>query len=203
MTEEGHIQFRCEHSRGPIVEKHDIEDLLAVREKLFEAGLIGQDAKGVAYGNISKRVIGSGRFYITGTQTGGFARLYPEHITLVLAADLRTNEVRCSGAVKASSESLTHWAIYEADENINAVIHVHHESLWRYLINAGLPTTDHSIPYGTPQMGEEVQRLYVEGDARESKLIVMGGHESGLLSYGGSLAEAFSVLMTWYGRADR
>ena len=201
MGDEGYIKFRSERIPGPPIEQTHVEDLLAVRKKLFEAKLIGSDSDGVGYGNISKRVIGSCQFYITGTQTGGLVELHPEHVARVLTADVGQNVLRWSGSVNASSESLTHWATYEVDPSINAVIHAHHELLWQYLIRGGMPTTDRLIPYGTPELGREVQRLYTHGGAGGGKIIAMGGHKDGVLSFGGSADEAYNVLMFWYMRA--
>lgn len=200
MTHEGYIKFQCELTCGPPPGRAQVEDLLVVRQKLFLVQLIGQDTDGVGFGNVSRRIVGSDQFYITGTQTGGLVTLRPEHISLVVTADLRQNRLRCSGAAKASSESLTHWAIYEADRRIHAVIHAHHQALWRHLIRECVPTTDRAVPYGTPEMGEEVKRLLAPDCGRKCKIIAMGGHEGGILSCGSSLEEAYSILMSWYGR---
>jgi L-ribulose-5-phosphate 4-epimerase len=200
MTDEGYIKFDCDYVPGPPPERQHVEDLLQIRDKLFRLRLIGLDKEGVPYGNISKRVPESNQFYVTGTGTGSLDALCPEHLSLVLIADLQRNVLRCSGPVKASSESLTHAALYKLDQGIAAVVHVHHGVLWQHLMDAGVPTTHHSVRYGTPQMAEEVQRLYVQGGARKSRILAMGGHESGVLSFGTSLDEAYSVLMSWHRR---
>lgn len=201
MGDDGYIKFRSERIPGPPIERTDVEDLLAIRRKLFEAKLIGRDSEGVGYGNASKRIMGTCQFYITGTQTGGLVELHPEHLARVLTADLGQNVLRWSGSVRASSESLTHGSIYEVDQSVNAVVHAHHELLWQYLIREGVPTTDRLVQYGTPELGKEVQRLFVLGGAGRSKIIAMGGHKDGVLSFGASAEEAYNVLISWYRRA--
>src|SRR5690242_18019711 len=98
------------------------------RQKLFELGLIGVDASGIGFGNVSIR---SGRqFYITGSGTGKFSRLTISHYARVIAYDFEKNWLRCVGSVVASSESLTHAAVYESDPSTMAVIHCHDTELW-------------------------------------------------------------------------
>ena len=46
----------------------------------------------------------------------------------------------CIGPIQASSASLTHAAIYQANPDINAVIHVHDRDLWENLLDR-VPTT--------------------------------------------------------------
>ena len=65
----------------------------------------------------------------------------------------------CRGASQASSESLTHAAIYEMDDGIHAVVHVHDPELWQHLKNT-FPTTDPDAAYGTPEMAREFARIW-------------------------------------------
>ena len=104
------------------------------------------------------------------------------------------NSLTCEGPVKASSESLTHAAVYESDNFANAVIHIHNKSLWEKLLNV-LPATSPEIEYGTPAMAEEVKRLFKETDLIEKKIFVMAGHEEGIVSFGRNLEEAFKTIL--------
>ena len=94
----------------------------------------------------------------------------------------------------ASSESLTHAAVYEADKTVQAVIHIHSPKLWNKLKNKA-PTTRKTVPYGTIAMAKEINRLFKETPAKNKKILVMGGHEPGLLSFGTTLNQAKKTLL--------
>jgi len=99
------------------------------------------------------------------------------------------NVVWSTGAVKASSEAMTHAALYALSPEIGAVVHVHSKALWcRYLHE--LPTTHASVPYGTPAMAREFERLWAEGRFAAGGIAVMAGHEEGIVSIGTDLREA-------------
>ena len=164
------------------------------RERLYALGLIGVYDNGIGFGNLSVRTAEGQGFIISGTQTGGLPRLSTEHYTQVVAYRIEENYVRCQGSIKASSESLTHAMIYEMDLGIRAVVHVHHEALWRRLMGK-VPTTSKKIPYGTPEMACEVRQLYQKTDLRDKKILAMGGHREGLITFGRGLEEAGSLLV--------
>ena len=189
MTEEGVIKFKILWKKTPPLEKTG--PLQLAREELYQHGLIGAGDNGIGFGNISQR-LGSG-FLITGSQTGGLKRLTPEHIALVTSYDFAKNRLACSGPIQASSESLSHAAIYDSDPKIQAVAHVHSRALWFGAINQ-LPTTGENVGYGTPQMASEIIRLYRESNLPQRKVLVMGGHPDGILAFGGSLDQCISAL---------
>ncbi len=91
--------------------------------------------------------------------------------------------------MQASSEALTHAAIYALDPGIRAVVHVHDAGLWQQLIDR-IPTTSRAIAYGTPEMAREFQRLYTDTDFRVQGVAVMGGHEEGIVSFGKDINQA-------------
>lgn len=162
------------------------------RSNLRQLGLIGVDANGIAFGNLSVRD-GVDGFHITGSGTGGISELTLADYTKVVACDFARNWLRCEGPAIASSESLTHAAVYESDPNAAAVIHCHNSKLWTVLIDRA-PTTSKAIEYGTPEMAYEVRHLFKTSDVKEKKIFVMGGHEGGLVTFGRNLEEAFAVL---------
>jgi hypothetical protein len=53
-----------------------------------------------------------------------------------------------------------------------------------------VPTTSRDISYGTPEMALEFRRLYAESGFAEHGVAVMGGHEEGIVSYGGDIGQA-------------
>ena len=139
---------------------------------------------------IAHQLAGDGdTFVISGTQTGHIARTDESHYARVTRCDIPANRVHCEGPVQASSEALTHAAIYALDPAIGAVVHVHDAALWRDL-GGRIPTTSGDVPYGTPEMAQEFRRLYEETDFPAVGVAVMGGHEEGLVSFGTDVAEA-------------
>ncbi|MGF1523814.1 MAG: class II aldolase/adducin family protein [Leptolyngbyaceae cyanobacterium] len=166
--------------------------LIVWRDRLHAAGLIGVYPDGVGFGNISCR-LAQQSFLITGTQTGHYCISNPTHYTLVDQWDVDQNMLHCVGPLKASSESLTHAALYEYSADIQAVIHVHHAGLWATYQHE-LPTTSANVPYGTPAMAYEMWRLFRESDLRSQKILVMAGHEDGLIAFGSSLPATATIL---------
>ena len=126
IMDEGVIKFNCNWQQGELPAGIDLTALLQTRNELFRLGLIGYDeTEKVGYGNISFRTNGN-QFVISGTQTGHIARLSKNELSWVTETIIATNTVYCSGPAKASSESMTHAAIYQLVQGANAVIHVHH-----------------------------------------------------------------------------
>lgn len=190
MTDEGYIKFDCDWTEGPPPADELIVELNASRRRLFELGLIGFLAdEQVDFGNISIRGPTPSQMIITGTQTGHLPHLSAEHYARVTACDIDGNRVACEGAIKASSETLTHAAIYALSATIQAVIHVHSAALWEQFLGK-IPTTAADTAYGTPAMAREFQRLYRETGLPETRIAAMGGHPGGLISFGASLRDA-------------
>ena len=188
--DEGYIKYQSFWTRAPIPNASAAEVLDTWRRPLFDAGLIGQyEEYGIGFGNISIRCGGPGEFLISGTQTGHLAETDKTHYSLVTSWSVHVNRVCCVGKVQASSEAMTHAAIYQLDLKIGAIVHVHSGELWHRHLGR-LPTTNPEVAYGTPEMANEFRRLYRDTDFRKTKLAVMAGHEEGLLSFGTTLEEA-------------
>jgi len=195
MIDEGYIKFELDWQRGLVIENADVDELIRWRRPLYSAGLIGHyDELGVGFGNLSKRSSSDGLFVISGTQTGHLCELCPEHFALVTGFDVARNRVSCRGPIEASSESMTHAVLYEIDDAIGAVAHVHSRELWESL-GGKIPTTDSKIAYGTPEMAEEFRRLFRQTTFPTGGIAVMGGHESGLIGIGHTVEEACRRLL--------
>jgi L-ribulose-5-phosphate 4-epimerase len=193
MSETGYVKYRCEHRILPPEDFVGFEELNAVRSRLHQLGFIGRYANGIGFGNISIRAGASNHFYISGTMTGVLPELTPAQYTKVVAWDFPRNWLRCEGPIQASSESMTHAAIYEQDATARAVLHIHAMELWKRLLDR-VPTTRKHVEYGTPEMAAEMGRLFRESDVRERRILAMAGHEEGIFAFGPSLEEAFGVL---------
>lgn len=193
MNDEGVIKFNCNWIPGPAPDAAVIAGLNAWRDKLYALKLVGVTADGIGYGNMSVRSRGN-QFIITGSGTGKHKNLLPEHYTLVTAHDIGNNSLTTIGPIKASSESLTHAMIYECCNDANAVFHVHNKALWQKLLGQ-LPSTGADIPYGTPELAREIQRLFIEAGLAQQKIFAMGGHEDGVIAFGSSPGEAGNLLL--------
>ncbi len=188
--DEGYIKYEAHFTEGPPPDAARVAELERWRQPLYAAGLIGHyDDLGIGYGNISVRAARPGEFVISGTQTGHVARTSALHYALVEHVDIDANRVWSRGPIQASSEALTHAALYALSGNIAAVVHVHSQRLWE-AFKGRLPTTDSNVAYGTPQMAYEFERLWRDGRFRDEGLAVMAGHEEGIVSIGESLEEA-------------
>lgn len=189
MDEEGVIKFELAHEMGHLPSDLSFSELQRWRRALWQRGLIGQDGnryEGAGYGNVSARAAPNGEaFLISGTQTGHVAELKAEGYALVRSCDLSSNNVTSIGEVKPSSESLTHAAFYQARPGINFVFHVHSPKIWQHAEALDLPATGASVPYGTPEMAQEIERVLVEMfSTAKSGVISMGGHEDGVIAFG-------------------
>ncbi|MGE5583886.1 MAG: class II aldolase/adducin family protein [Bacillota bacterium] len=191
---EGNIKFNCRWIKTAPLPFQQFSQLNEWRNKLFQLNLIGAYPNQLGYGNISVRDGVNNNFWITGSGTGGLAVLGEEHYTLVTDFDFERNSLTCSGPIKASSESLTHAAIYLSCPEANAVIHSHHPETWRKLLNI-VPTTSPAAAYGTPEMAAEIIRLFAETGVADSRFLVMGGHEEGIIAFGPDLDAAGGVLL--------
>ena len=197
MIDEGYIKYQCRWIHSPPVQTHDIKEINKWRNRFYQLGLIGVYSNGISFGNISIRYGKAEQFIISGTQTGNLLSLSEYHYTLVTSFELAQNVLTCEGPIKASSESLTHAAIYNAHLEINAVIHVHHLEMWERLMNK-VPTSSSDFSYGTPEIAKEIIRLFKEDNLMEKKILVMGGHEEGIISFGRNLKEAGKILLKYY-----
>ena len=192
--DEGYVKYESDWVEGAAPDESIAAELDRWRAPLFAAGLIGHDdTHDVGFGNLSMRAAGE-QFVISGTQTGHLEATGPEHYCLVTAVDTDANRVSCVGPIQASSESLTHAALYALDPTIRAVVHVHSSALWERC-RESLPTTKPDVSYGTPEMAHEFERLWRETDFPARRLAVMAGHADGLVSVGASLEQATEAML--------
>ncbi len=186
IIDEGYIKFNIEWIEEPLKELVS-DELLSCRDKMHQLKLIGHyEAINIGYGNISIKTPNG--ILISGTQTGDIYPIKPNHFTLVIAYDINKNKVVCRGPIKASSESMTHAAVYDADKSINTIIHIHNMELWKKLMDT-VPTSKKEVPYGTPEMANEIFRLFKETNVAQEKIIVMAGHDEGIIFFGNSITE--------------
>jgi ribulose-5-phosphate 4-epimerase/fuculose-1-phosphate aldolase len=191
---EGYVKYRCHWRREPITaSRRVLAGLQRWRSRLREAGLVGAHPDGMGFGNLSVRVSG-GEFLITGSATGHLESLDISHYALVTGYEFAENSLSCTGLTTASSESLSHAAIYSAKPSAGAVIHVHSAALWENYLRV-LPTTDPAIEYGTPEMALALMALARGLEEGLAHALVMGGHRDGLVLFGADLEQAGDHLL--------
>jgi ribulose-5-phosphate 4-epimerase/fuculose-1-phosphate aldolase len=89
---------------------------------------------------------------------------------------------------------MSHAAFYRKLPAVRAVIHVHHEKLWKkYLFQ--LPTTAVEATYGSPEMVFEINRLLDDPAVIRGKLMFMAGHTDGIFAFGEDLEGISDVLI--------
>ena len=190
MIDEGYTKYECDWRLGPALPAGSVAELNDWRNRLHQQGLIGYYPEhGVGFGNVSMREGDSDAFIISGTQTGHIETTDERHYARVIRCDIEANCVLCEGPVQASSEALTHAAIYALDPAIRAVVHVHDAVLWNDLIDR-IPTTARNVSYGTPDMAREFMRLYADTALADRGIAVMAGHDEGIVSFGADIAQA-------------
>ncbi len=196
---EGVIKYQLNHTDCQLDQSIDIARIDAWRSIMHRLGVIGQCKKkyaGYGYGNISQRIAGNGeQFLISGTQTGHLETLTRNDYCIIVHADLQANRITSRGPCRPSSEALTHAAVYQQDSAVSDIIHGHCPEIWQQTAVIGLPHSAESIPYGTPEMAEAVQRLLQAGDFRQSGLFTMLGHEDGVLAFAADMAGAARELI--------
>jgi len=195
VNETGSVKFSCDQVPSEISSFDGFDDLNRIRRKLIGLGVVGIDANGIGFGNLSVRDGVSSRFYITASGTGGISELVPADFSRVVDYDFSRNWLRCEGVRIASSESLTHAAVYEANPDANAVIHCHDLKLWKALLRKkNVTATPEGIVYGTPEMARAVEQLFQTTELKNQKILVMTAHEGGLVAFGKTMSDASAVL---------
>lgn len=198
---EGVTKFDLAYTPSAPFPRSRLRDLIAWRMILWRLMLIGQDPHrygGVGFGNVSQRLAARGRavrFAVSGTQTGALPVLAGRHFAIVTACDPERNRVEAEGPVAPSSESLTHGMLYRLDASMRFVFHVHSPDIWRQAQALNLPRTAPHVAYGTPAMAAEMKRLLRGGRLRANPILVMGGHEDGVIAFGRNADEAGTTLL--------
>jgi hypothetical protein len=196
---DGVIRYRLLHHPEPLDESAAAlaRTLDGCRWRLWREGLIGQDGiryGGVGWGNVSGRLDGPA-FLVTGTQTGGLEHTDERHYAVVeqcVVTGGGTGEVHSRGPVQPSSEAMSHAAVYAAAPEVRFVFHIHAPALWNAAEALGLPQTPRTAEYGTVAMAEAVAAVAGRGGSR---VLVMGGHQDGVLAWGERAEELLEALL--------
>lgn len=206
VIDDGIIKYdRSNFSQCSALFDEEYATLEAWRKVLYQMELIGEyPIVNIGYGNMStvvnyQHLLASPnpQFVITGTQTGKHKDLDGNHYTRILDFDVEKLKVFMMGVIEASSEVLTHAAIYEANPNIKAVFHIHSKPMWERMLTDGTDYTHESIPYGTVEMARATQQCIANKDYG---IFCMHGHEDGIVIYGRSLEEVGMLTRELYNK---
>src|ERR1035437_6091728 len=137
--DDGVIKYQSIRKDGVVCLTDQLERLNHARTVLFDLGLIGVYPNGIGYGNLSVRTTNN-QFLITGSATGATRQLCADQYCLVESFSMAHNSVISCGALDASSESMTHGAIYAAAAEVQCVIHVHSRQLFDVLLEQNVPS---------------------------------------------------------------
>ena len=194
MSKEGIIKFdyHCE-DESLIIPDGLFKKINPARNTLAEKGLIGQYPDGLSYGNISIRIPNTDEFFISASDTGKIKKTSKDHYVKIVSCDIDENYCSYAGRGLPSSETLTHYIIYKYSKETNAVIHIHNREIWQRLLGK-VPTTPLSADYGTVDMVKSVEELFSKNAFQRSRLLVMHGHEEGVVCFGSSVEEALSAI---------
>lgn len=191
--DDGYIKYTSTRRDGVVPLSTALAELNRARTTLFDLGLIGAYDNGVGYGNLSIRVNNGNQFVITASATGAQRQLQMEQFCLVESFSIQNNHVQSMGPLPASSESMTHGAIYATLPSVHCVIHVHSRILFDHLLQTGAPATPADVPYGTPAMAHTVAHL-VTRQPYLPTVFAMGGHDEGVVAYGADTASTLDAL---------
>jgi len=128
------------------------------------------------------------------SQSSGLIDVDQRHFAEVSVINLDRNFLRSKGEAPTSSEALTHAALYQSRSSIRAVVHVHSHAIWSAHKDR-LPITKDDVRYGTPEMAYEMIRLGKRNVIADQGVILMGGHQNGVIAFGPSLAEAAGEIL--------
>jgi hypothetical protein len=192
MLDEGYIKFSSQRRDGEVPRSAALDELNRTRSALFDLRLIGVLPDGIGFGNLSIRTSDL-QFVITASATGADRVLRHDQYSLVESFSIETNSVHSIGRLPASSESMTHGAIYAANPAVQCVIHVHSRSLFDRLLQNHGPATAADIAYGTPAMAHAVADLVAQR-RQLPVLFAMAGHQDGVVAYGNDIASVFGLV---------
>jgi ribulose-5-phosphate 4-epimerase/fuculose-1-phosphate aldolase len=191
---EGVVKYSVKHETARITFPAEMPEFFSWRQRLRALQLIGEDSHGLGYGNLSVRLYATPTFLITSSQSSGLLEVDQQHFARVTVVDLDRNFLRSVGERPPSSEALTHAALYQMHGGIRSVVHVHSRDIWTAWRDR-LPTSRDEVPYGTPEMAYEMIRLHKRSALGRLGVIVMGGHQDGVIAFGPSVGDAAGEIL--------
>ena len=196
MKNEGYLKYTAEHRIAPAIKAPFWAELNEARTQLHKKGLVGVTSSGIGFGNLSIRYR-ENEFLISGTATGAIPVLGLDHYCIVSSFDLKENHVVSMGPIQASSESMTHGAVYQSCPEANCVIHIHSRAVFDGMIRDNYVSTPEKAEYGSPEIALAIGEC-VKNSGKNEGHIVLSGHDEGVIAYGPSVERAFNLILELY-----
>ncbi len=154
-------------------------------KEFFSKGLT-PEYPGGSSGNLSFRAKeGKNMFYITSAGLDSKSDLSDQDFVLVSEVQQEQSKVFVKGCRVPSSESMMHYAIYQARPDVNAVFHGHNQWLLDHAFLNGTEITENECEYGTEALIKSIFPLVERND-----FFIIRNH--GFVSLGKSMKEAGS-----------
>jgi ribulose-5-phosphate 4-epimerase/fuculose-1-phosphate aldolase len=198
VKNEGTVKYSAQHTPAAAMTPPLWKNLNDVRTRLHDLYLLGVRPDGIAFGNVSMRMEGN-QFLISGTSTGAEKVLGADKYCLVTSIDIAANTIISRGPIPASSESMTHGAIYEACPLAKSVIHIHDRKIFDGMRSGRCLATPPDAEYGTPEIARAIAHCVTQSGKSEG-VIVLAGHDEGLIAYSGNPDKAFDLIQTLYNK---
>lgn len=193
VQNEGYTKFVAHLSPGTVPWSPECDTLDAARTRLHDLRWLGIYPNGIGFGNVSLRLPGDSGFIISGTATGGARKLGQNGYCVVNDWRAESNEVWCRGPIQASSEAMSHGAVYKANSAVRCVLHIHSRELFDFMLAGDFPRTPADAAFGTPGIAIAITNL-VRHDDSAGGAFVMAGHQEGIMAYGSSIERAIEHL---------
>jgi ribulose-5-phosphate 4-epimerase/fuculose-1-phosphate aldolase len=193
INNEGSVKYTAEHTMAPAIDAPYWAELNNARTQLHRLGLLGVNSQGIGFGNVSIRFQGE-EFLVSGTATGAAPELSPANYCLVTSFDLVQNRIVSTGPVKASSEAMTHGAVYHACSGANCVMHIHSGAIFNGMIRDHYPATAENAAYGTPEIAFALAQCVQELGTDEGA-VVLAGHDEGVVVWGPTVEKALNLIL--------
>ncbi len=69
--------------------------------------------------------------------------------------------------------------------------------MWEKYINSLLTTSPEAL-YGTPEMAIEIRNMVLSQNPEQDAILVMGGHEDGIIGWGKTPDDAGACILKYY-----
>ncbi len=196
------IKFNYRFDKDDIPEFSIIYKLKYIKNYLLKYRLFGINSDGLSYGNLSaysdklmdyySAYSNKIKFIISASGTSGIKNFTIDDYTIIVDYDFAKNYLHFIGKRIASSESLTHAAIYNSVNNVKYVVHFHNEQIWSRNIHK-LLTTDIDIEYGTPELAQCIIDL-LRYKKNLKPVIILGGHPNGIIIWENNVNSLFKII---------
>lgn len=183
--QEGRIRFNISFVSDKVPSGAKVDELKEWCE-MFQKNGLTPEVEGSYTGNLSFRF--NEGFVITASGLADKENLNNNCFVYVKNYDIQTNTVYVEGRKNPSSESVMHYLIYRAQEEVDAVFHGHNQAIVMNAEKLGFQVTEREHASGTPELANEA--LKALGDNR---LIVLKNH--GFVSVGATMKEAGEVAL--------